>query len=167
METLEQSRLLPQVSRGTPCGELLRRCRHPVASTEVRRGRWTTALRLPGEDRVLSRDRQGRSRLIEPLVSAPAGVVSSRSAHAAAVALHVRMWQREIQKAEQGQDPNGVVRDEARKQRIDLPGERGNKQIRRSLRTLVSRTHVRFSLASRTHVRFSPVADALGLVFEP
>ncbi len=77
------------------------------------------------------------------------------------------MWQWEIQKAEQGQDPNGVVRDEARKQRIDLPGERGNKQIRRSLRTLVSRTHVRLSLASRTHVRFSPVADALGLVFEP
>jgi 5,5'-dehydrodivanillate O-demethylase len=73
------------------------------------------------------------------------------------IALYRRMLRREIKKVEQGQDPKGVVRDEALNQRIDLPNERGKKHFRGSFRTFVS----------RTHVRFSPVADALGLVFEP
>jgi 5,5'-dehydrodivanillate O-demethylase len=51
----------------------------------------------------------------------------------------------------------GVIRDEARNQRIDLPNEKGKKHFRGSFRTFVD----------RTHVRFSPIANALGLVFEP
>jgi 5,5'-dehydrodivanillate O-demethylase len=73
------------------------------------------------------------------------------------IALYRRMLRREIKKVEQGQDPKGVLRHEALNQRIDLPNERGKKHFRGSFRTFVS----------RTHVRFSPVADPLGLVFEP
>lgn len=65
METEEQNRLLTQVGRGTPCGELLRRYWHPIAATEELRDRWTKAVRLLGEDLVLFRDRQGRLGLIE------------------------------------------------------------------------------------------------------
>ena len=65
METEEQNRLLTQVGRGTPCGELLRRYWHPIASTEELRERWTKAVRLLGEDLVLFRDRQGRLGLVE------------------------------------------------------------------------------------------------------
>ena len=73
------------------------------------------------------------------------------------IAMYRRMLRREMKKVERGEDPMGVIRDEARNQRIDLPNEKGKKHFRGSFRTFVS----------RTHVRFSPIADALGLVFEP
>ena len=72
------------------------------------------------------------------------------------IAMYRRMLKREIKKVQQGLDPVGVIRDPERNHRIDLPVEKGKKHFRGSFRTFVS----------RTHVRFSPIADALGLVYE-
>lgn len=73
------------------------------------------------------------------------------------IAMYRRMLKREIKKMERGEDPMGVIRDPARNQRIDLPNEVGKKHFRGSFRTFLS----------RTHARFSPIAEPLGMVYEP
>ncbi len=64
METAEQNKLLTQVGKGTPMGELLRRYWQPVAAMVELKDEWTKAVRLLGEDLVLFKDRQGRFGLI-------------------------------------------------------------------------------------------------------
>jgi uncharacterized protein YndB with AHSA1/START domain len=63
METLDQSRLLPQLSRGTPCGELLRRWWHPMASTDELRDRVTSR----GRTRCRARDEARYRRIDLPI----------------------------------------------------------------------------------------------------
>ncbi len=64
MESAENNRLLTQVGRGTPMGELMRRYWQPFAAAEDLAGRWTKKVRLLGEDLVLFRDRRGGLGLI-------------------------------------------------------------------------------------------------------
>jgi 5,5'-dehydrodivanillate O-demethylase len=65
LETAEQNKLMTQVGKGTPGGELLRRYWHPIAAAvELDRDR-TKRVRLLGEDLVLFKDRQGRFGLIQ------------------------------------------------------------------------------------------------------
>jgi 5,5'-dehydrodivanillate O-demethylase len=63
--TKELNERLTRVGPGTPMGELLRRYWWPVAATsDIREGKPTKAVRLLGEDLVLYRDRQDRLGLI-------------------------------------------------------------------------------------------------------
>ncbi len=64
MESTEQNKMLTQVGRGTPMGELMRRYWHPIAAADELSKDWTKRVRLLGEDLVLFRDRQGRRGLI-------------------------------------------------------------------------------------------------------
>jgi len=64
METAEQNRLLTQVGRGTPMGELFRRYWQPIAAAVEMDGQWTRKVRLLGEDLVLFRNRSGQLGLI-------------------------------------------------------------------------------------------------------
>jgi 5,5'-dehydrodivanillate O-demethylase len=64
METEEQNRVLTQVGRGTPMGELLRRYWQPIGAAAELETKWTKRVRLLGEDLVLFRDRQGNRGLI-------------------------------------------------------------------------------------------------------
>jgi 5,5'-dehydrodivanillate O-demethylase len=64
MESAEQNRLLTQVGRGTPMGELLRRYWQPIAAAAEMEGRWTKKVRLLGEDLILFRNRSGQLGLI-------------------------------------------------------------------------------------------------------
>lgn len=64
MENAEQNKLLTQVSRGTPMGELMRRYWQPIGAAVELENKWTKRVRLLGEDLVLFRDRQGRLGLI-------------------------------------------------------------------------------------------------------
>ena len=58
MLTREENTLLTQVSRGTPCGELLRRYWHPVAAAgEFTDQKPIKAVKILGEDLVVYRDR--------------------------------------------------------------------------------------------------------------
>jgi 5,5'-dehydrodivanillate O-demethylase len=64
METAEQNKLLTEVGKGTPMGELLRRYWQPIGAAVDLDGRWTKSVRLLGEDLVLFRNRQGELGLI-------------------------------------------------------------------------------------------------------
>ena len=64
MESTEQNRMLTQVGRGTPMGELLRRYWQPFAAASDLADKWTQRVRLLGEDLVLFRNRQGERGLI-------------------------------------------------------------------------------------------------------
>jgi 5,5'-dehydrodivanillate O-demethylase len=64
METPEQNRLLTEVGRGTPMGELMRRYWQPIGAEVEMAGRWTQKVRLLGEDLVLFRNRQGELGLV-------------------------------------------------------------------------------------------------------
>lgn len=64
MESVEQNRLLTQVGRGTPMGELMRRYWQPIGAACELDDKWTRRIRLLGEDLVLFRDRQGKRGLI-------------------------------------------------------------------------------------------------------
>ena len=64
MESEEQNRLLTQVGRATPMGELMRRYWQPICAASEIDDRWTRKVRLLGDDLVLFRDRQGRRGLI-------------------------------------------------------------------------------------------------------
>ena len=64
MESAENNKLLTQVGRGTPMGELMRRYWQPFAAASELDDNWTRRVRLLGEDLVLFRDRQGRRGLI-------------------------------------------------------------------------------------------------------
>lgn len=64
MESAESNRLLTQVSRGTPMGELMRRYWQPFAAAVDLSDKWTKKVRLLGEDLILFRDRSGGLGLI-------------------------------------------------------------------------------------------------------
>ena len=64
MESVEQNRLLTQVGRATPMGELMRRYWQPIGAACELDDKWTRRIRLLGEDLVLFRDRQGKRGLI-------------------------------------------------------------------------------------------------------
>ncbi|MDO9402946.1 MAG: aromatic ring-hydroxylating dioxygenase subunit alpha [Polaromonas sp.] len=64
MESVDNNKLLTQVGKGTPMGELMRRYWQPFAAASELDKNWTRRVRLLGEDLVLFRDRQGRRGLI-------------------------------------------------------------------------------------------------------
>ena len=65
MLTREENELLTQVSRGTPCGELLRRYWHPVAAAaELTDQKPIRAVKILGEELVVYRDKTGRYGLV-------------------------------------------------------------------------------------------------------
>lgn len=64
MESVEQNKLLTQVGKGTPMGELMRRYWLPFAASDELVDEWTSRVRLLGEDLVLFRTRQGQLGLI-------------------------------------------------------------------------------------------------------
>ncbi len=72
------------------------------------------------------------------------------------VALYRKVLKREIKRMEEGSDPMGVVRDEEKNRRIDLPNEK-------------KKHHNSDGFASfmlRTHAKYSPIADDLVRIFE-
>ena len=65
MLTREENELLTQVSRGTPCGELLRRYWHPVAATaELTDEKPIRAVKILNEELVVYRNRRGEYGLV-------------------------------------------------------------------------------------------------------
>jgi 5,5'-dehydrodivanillate O-demethylase oxygenase subunit len=64
VESVEHNKILTQVGKGTPMGELMRRYWQPLAAAEDMKNAWTRRVRLLGEDLVLFKDRQGRPGLI-------------------------------------------------------------------------------------------------------
>ena len=65
MLTREENELLTRVSRGTPCGELLRRYWHPVAAIgELTEEKPIKAVKALGEELVVYRDKQGKHGLV-------------------------------------------------------------------------------------------------------
>jgi 5,5'-dehydrodivanillate O-demethylase len=65
MLTREENELLTQVSRGTPCGELLRRYWHPVAAAgELTDEKPIIAVKILGEELVVYRDKKGSYGLV-------------------------------------------------------------------------------------------------------
>jgi 5,5'-dehydrodivanillate O-demethylase len=64
METVEQNKILTQVGKGTPMGELMRRYWQPFAAADEIKDKWTLKVRLLGENLVLFKDRSGKLGLI-------------------------------------------------------------------------------------------------------
>jgi len=64
MESVKQNKLLTEVGRGTPMGELMRRYWQPIGAAVDLESKWTMRVRLLGEDLVIFKDRQGRLGLI-------------------------------------------------------------------------------------------------------
>jgi 5,5'-dehydrodivanillate O-demethylase oxygenase subunit len=72
------------------------------------------------------------------------------------VAMYRRVLKREVKKVQAGTDPIGLVREESRNRRIDLPNER-------------KKHHNSDGFASfmlRTHAKYSPIADDLVRIFD-
>jgi 5,5'-dehydrodivanillate O-demethylase oxygenase subunit len=65
MLTREENELVTRVSRGTPCGELLRRYWHPVAAMgELTEEKPIKAVKVLGEELVVYRDKNGKHGLV-------------------------------------------------------------------------------------------------------
>lgn len=64
MESAKQNKLLTEVGKGTPMGNLMRRYWQPIGALVDMDNKWTRRIRLLGEDLVLFKDRQGRLGLI-------------------------------------------------------------------------------------------------------
>ncbi|MFY9128409.1 MAG: aromatic ring-hydroxylating dioxygenase subunit alpha [Limnohabitans sp.] len=64
MESAKQNKLLTEVGKGTPMGNLMRRYWQPIGAFVDMDNKWTRRIRLLGEDLVLFKDRQGRLGLI-------------------------------------------------------------------------------------------------------
>ena len=64
MESVKQNKLLTEVGRGTPMGELMRRYWQPIGAAVDLESKWTKRVRLLGEDLVIFKDRKGRLGLI-------------------------------------------------------------------------------------------------------
>jgi 5,5'-dehydrodivanillate O-demethylase len=65
MLTHDENQLLTQVSRGTPCGELLRRYWHPVAAAaELTDDKPIKAVKILNEELVVYRDKVGKYGLV-------------------------------------------------------------------------------------------------------
>ena len=60
METVEQNKILTQVGKGTPMGELMRRYWQPFAAADEIKDKWTLKVRLLAENLVLFKDRSGK-----------------------------------------------------------------------------------------------------------
>lgn len=73
------------------------------------------------------------------------------------IAMYRRVLKRELKKMEQGEDPMGVIRDEQRNHRIDLPNERKKHHNSDGFS----------SFMLRTHAKYSPIAQELVKIFEP
>jgi 5,5'-dehydrodivanillate O-demethylase oxygenase subunit len=114
----EDNRILTQVGKGTPGGELLRRYWHPIAvARELTQDEPTKFIRALGEDLVLFLDRSGR-----------AGLVADRRPHRGASLLYGRVVERGISCAYHGWliDCDGKV--------LETPAER-NDHARRNVTT--------------------------------
>ena len=86
MLTPEQNKLLTQVDRGTPAGELLRRYWHPIAvAQELTDASPTKFVRVLGEDLVLFKDKSGN-----------VGLIQDHCAHRGASLLYGRVEERGI-----------------------------------------------------------------------
>ncbi len=66
MLTVEQNERYTRVGPGTPMGEMLRRYWYPIAAVSQMKDKYTTKVRLLGEDIILYKDRSGTFGLIEP-----------------------------------------------------------------------------------------------------
>jgi 5,5'-dehydrodivanillate O-demethylase len=64
MESAKQNKLLTEIGKGTPMGNLMRRYWQPIGALVDMDNKWTRRIRLLGEDLVLFKDRQGRLGLI-------------------------------------------------------------------------------------------------------
>ena len=64
MESPEQNKLLTEVGRGTPMGELMRRYWQPIGAAVELEDKWTQRVKLLGENLVLFRNRQSQLGLI-------------------------------------------------------------------------------------------------------
>ena len=64
MESAKHNKLLTEVGKGTPMGNLMRRYWQPIGALVDLDNKWTRRIRLLGEDLVLFKDRQGRLGLI-------------------------------------------------------------------------------------------------------
>jgi 5,5'-dehydrodivanillate O-demethylase len=64
MESAEQNKLLTEVGRGTPMGELMRRYWQPIGAAVDLEHKWTKKVRLLGEDLILFRNQKGERGLI-------------------------------------------------------------------------------------------------------
>ena len=64
MESAKQNKLLTEVGKGTPMGNLMRRYWQPIGALVDLDNKWTRRIRLLGEDLVLFKDRQGLLGLI-------------------------------------------------------------------------------------------------------
>jgi 5,5'-dehydrodivanillate O-demethylase len=64
MESAKQNKLLTEVGKGTPMGNLMRRYWQPIGALVDMDNKWTRRICLLGEDLVLFKDRQGRLGLI-------------------------------------------------------------------------------------------------------
>jgi 5,5'-dehydrodivanillate O-demethylase len=73
------------------------------------------------------------------------------------IAMYRRVLKRELKKVEMGEDPMGVLRDEQRNQRIDLPNEKKKHHNSDGFS----------SFMLRTHAKYSPIAPDLVEIFEP
>lgn len=92
MLTAEQNRILTQVGRGTPGGELLRRYWHPVCiASELTEENPTKFVRILGENLVLFRDKSGN-----------VGLIADRCPHRNASMLYGRVERRGISCAYHG-----------------------------------------------------------------
>ena len=92
MLTAEQNRILTEVGRGTPGGELLRRYWHPVCiARELSPEEPTKAVRILGEDLVLFMDTSGN-----------VGLIADRCPHRNASLLYGRVEKRGISCAYHG-----------------------------------------------------------------
>jgi 5,5'-dehydrodivanillate O-demethylase len=101
MLTAEQNRVLTQVGRGTPGGELLRRYWHPVCpARELSMNEPTKLVRILGETLVLFLDKSGR-----------VGLVADRCPHRNASLLYGRVEKRGISCAYHGWliDTSGTI----------------------------------------------------------
>lgn len=65
MISVEQNERLTKVSKGTPCGELMRRYWHPVAASVRLKDKRIMRVRIMGEDLVLFRDLSGNLGLVQ------------------------------------------------------------------------------------------------------
>lgn len=73
------------------------------------------------------------------------------------IVMYRRMLKREMQKVQAGIDPMGIVRDNSRNDRIDLPNEKKKHHNSDGFT----------SFMMRTHAKYSPIANDLSKLFEP
>ncbi len=96
MPTAEENKMLTRVGPGTPCGELLRRYRRPVAiAKEISDENPVKFVRILGEDLALFRDKKGGVGLLaDHMLTQPAAAAGdddfSRSGFLICFVFHLR-----------------------------------------------------------------------------